>query len=73
MIKVNLQQMMLDASAKQGEVITIEDVAKGTGIARNTLSRIKNKPGHSTSTDVINKLCNYFECGVEEIVSYRPD
>lgn len=71
MIKINLQQMMLDHAAKKGAVVTIDEISKQTGLGRNTLSRIKNDPYRSTSTDVIDKLCTYFECELHNMVSYK--
>tara|TARA_R110002060_G_scaffold51424_6_gene62367 strand:+ start:10027 stop:10248 length:222 start_codon:yes stop_codon:yes gene_type:complete len=73
MIKLNLQQLMLTKSAETGQLVTIDEICKATGLGRNTLSRIKNNPNHKTTTDVINTLCNYFECSVEELVIYEKD
>ncbi|MBU2877067.1 helix-turn-helix domain-containing protein [Aliiglaciecola lipolytica] len=73
MIKINLQQMMLDHAAKKGAVVTIDEISKQTGLGRNTLSRIKNDPYRSTSTDIINKLCLYFNCSIQEILILEED
>jgi len=40
---------------------------------RTTLSKILNLKGYSTGTDVLDKLCTYFECRVEELIEHVPD
>ncbi|AEP29383.1 helix-turn-helix domain-containing protein [Brumicola nitratireducens] len=73
MIKINLHQMMLEYAAKKGDIVTIDEIAKSTGLGRNTLSRIKNNPYRSTNTDIINKLCQYFKCSIEDILIFEED
>jgi DNA-binding Xre family transcriptional regulator len=70
MIEIHLTQMMLNKSAEQKRLITIDEIAKETGLGRNTLSRIKNNSDHKTTTDVIDKLCAYFDCKIEDLVTY---
>lgn len=65
--------MMLNHAAKKGDAVTIDEIAKSTGLGRNTLSRIKNDPYRSTSTDIIDKLCQYFKCSIEEILIFEED
>lgn len=48
--------------------ITINEVAKATGISRTTLSRIVNIPGYNTNTNTIDALCRYFSCRINELV-----
>lgn len=38
-----------------------------------TLSKIINHPGHSTVTDNLDKLCNYFNCRIEQLVTHIQD
>ena len=35
-----------------------------------TLSKIINHPGHSTVTDNLDKLCYYFDCQIEQLVTH---
>jgi putative transcriptional regulator len=53
--------------------ITIQEVSEATGINRSTLSKILNLKGYSTGTDVLDKLCAYFGCRIEELVEHLPD
>ena len=38
------------------------------GISRNTLSRIANTRGFSTTTDAIDKLCGFFDREISQLV-----
>ena len=44
-----------------------------TGINRMTLSKIANRPGYSTVTDNLDKLCAYFGCGLGDLGEFVPD
>ncbi|ULG70859.1 helix-turn-helix transcriptional regulator [Marinobacterium sediminicola] len=35
-----------------------------------TLSKIINHRGHSTVTDNLDRLCAYFDCPIEKLVTY---
>ena len=53
--------------------ITMQEISDATDINRSTLSKILNLKGYSTGTDVLDKLCTYFECRVEELIEHVPD
>lgn len=55
-----------------GKRITFEDIASVAGIHRTTLSKIANQRGHNATTNNLGKLCNYFECPIEELVEHVP-
>jgi len=70
MLKFKFKQLLAEKEFNDGQVVTITDVAKATGINRMTLSKIGNKKGYSTVTDNIDKLCAYFGCQVSDLVEY---
>lgn len=70
MIRFRLKELMAEKSFKEGKPTSLVEVATQTGIARSTLNRIANVRGYSTSTDVIDKLCEYFDCNVEELLQH---
>ncbi len=37
-----------------------------------TLSRMANIRGYVTRTDILDKLCEYFECKIEELAQHIP-
>lgn len=62
MIRVLLVQRLDDKSFSEGRKIPLKEVSDVTGIGRATLTRIANKPDYITSTEIIDKLCDYFAC-----------
>lgn len=70
MIRFHLKELIADKEFAEKRRITIGEIAKETGINRMTLSKIINHPGHSTVTDNVDKLCNYFNCRVEQLITH---
>ncbi|RCW94160.1 helix-turn-helix domain-containing protein [Marinomonas foliarum] len=70
MIRFRLNEMISEKSFQEGRRITIGEVAKETGINRMTLSKMINHKGYSTVTDNLDKLCAYFQCGLDELAEY---
>lgn len=73
MIRFRLRELMAERQFREGRVITVADVAEATGIHRVTLSRILNQRGYATRTDIVEKLCRYFECEVGDFMQLAPD
>lgn len=67
MIRFRLKELMADKAFKENRRITMDEISAATDIHRTTLSRIANKQGYSTSTDVLGALCEYFDCEVGDI------
>ena len=53
--------------AKKG-VKTIVEVATDTGISRPALTRIDNNTAKRVDLDTLEKLCNYFECEIGDLL-----
>lgn len=70
MIRFRLAELMADHQFKHGRRITVKDLSELTGINRNTLSRMANTRGYSTSTDTLDKLCRFFGCDVGDLARY---
>ncbi|WP_417500904.1 helix-turn-helix domain-containing protein [Marinobacter sp.] len=70
MIRFHLKELIADKEFAEKRRITIGEIANETGINRMTLSKIINHPGHSTVTDNIDKLCTYFDCSVEQLITH---
>ncbi len=73
MIRIRLAQLIDDLKFDQGKKISYSDLSTSTGISRSTLNRIANVPGYITTTDVIDKLCEFFECQPGDLLSYIPN
>lgn len=72
MIRFKLGQMIEQHQFQTGRRITIQEVATATGVNRMTLSKILNHKGYSSSTDVLDRLCAYFNCQVADLVEFVP-
>ena len=73
MIRFRLRERMADKSFKSGQRVTLESVAEATGVHRATLSKIASQRPYNTTTEVLDKLCKFFECSWSEIAEYVPD
>lgn len=70
MIRYHLKELIAEKEFTDKRRITIGEIATETGINRMTLSKIINHPGHSTVTDNLDKLCTYFNCEIEQLVTH---
>ncbi|ADL13533.1 helix-turn-helix domain-containing protein [Acetohalobium arabaticum] len=53
--------------------VNIQDVHEGTGINRNTISRLYHDKLKRVDFDTLNRLCKYFDCQVEDVLEYSKD
>jgi len=72
MIRFRLAEMMEKKQFAEGRRITVNEVATATGLNRMTLSKLLNHKGYGTGTETIDKLCNYFGCGVDDLMEHLP-
>ena len=70
MLRYHIQKLLSDKSFSDGRRVTLAEVAEATGINRTVLSRLANQRGYNTTTQNIDKLCEYFECEIQELVEY---
>lgn len=70
LIRFRLTELIADKAFKERRVIRMSEVAEGTGIHRATLSKIANHPGTNVGTDLIDKLCRYFNCQPGDLLMY---
>ncbi len=67
MIKCHLSTLMGQKKLK------IADVARLTGLNRNTVTLLYDERAVRVDLDAINKLCELFDCSVDELFEYIPD
>ena len=73
MLRFKLKELIADREFREGRVITLIEVATATGVHRMTLSKIANHRGYNPTADVLDRLCGYFSCRIEQLVEYLPD
>jgi len=67
MIKCHLSRLMGERKLK------LVDVARETGLHRNTITLLYDESASRVDLDAINKLCNFFNCSIEQLFEYIPD
>ena len=73
MLRFKLRELVAEKTYKAGgRRLTFEEVSKTTGINRSTLSKMANIVGYNTTTDNVDKLCEYFDCEISDLVEYLP-
>ena len=67
MIKCHLSRLMGEHKMK------IADVARETGLNRNTVTLLYKETANRVELDVIDRLCGLFRCEVGELLEYVSD
>lgn len=67
MIRCHLSRLMGEKKLK------VVDVARLTGLHRNTITLLYNETAARVDIDAIEKLCELFEVGVGELFEYLPE
>jgi len=65
MIRCHLGRLMGERKVR------IADVARDTGLHRNTLTLLYRETATRIDMDAIDALCAYFNCGVGELLEYE--
>ncbi len=68
MLRFYLRELLSDLSFKRGQKVTLKEVSEVTGIGRTTLSKIQSKVGYTTTSEVLDQLCEFFDCEIEDLV-----
>lgn len=67
MIKCHLSRLMGERKLK------LVDVARETGLHRNTVTLLYNETAARVDLDAMERLCKFFDCKVEDLFEYVPD
>ena len=73
MIRFKLGEMIEKKQFTEGRRVTINEIAAATGLNRMTLSKILNQKGYGTGTDTVDRLCQYFDCKVEDLMEHLQE
>lgn len=69
MLKVKLSYLMIDHKIK-----SVAELSRRTGINRTTLSKLTDyKNPETVGLEILIKLCNFFDCSLNDLVEYTPD
>jgi len=67
MIRCHLSRLMGERKVK------IADVARGIGVNRNTITLLYYEKAKRIDFEVLDKLCQYFNCSVGDILEYKEE
>jgi len=73
MIRFRLKELIAEKEFSEGRRVTLDEIAAATHIHRTTLSKIANKKGYNTTTDNLDRLCQFFACRIEDLAQYVGD
>jgi DNA-binding Xre family transcriptional regulator len=73
MLRFRLKELIAEKEFKEGRVVTMLEIANATGIHRMTLSKLSNHRGYNPSADILDRLCTFFRCRIEQLVEHLPD
>lgn len=73
MLRFKLRQLIADYEFREQRRLTMTEIAEATGIVRTTLSRIAGPKPFNTTTDNLERLCEFFDCPIEALVEYVPE
>jgi putative transcriptional regulator len=73
MLRFRLKELIADKEFREGRVITMLEVANATGVHRMTLSKLANNRGYNPTAEVLDRLCTFFRCPIQDLVEHLPD
>lgn len=69
-MKFKLKELIAKKEIETGRRVTLKDISEELEISRSVLSRMANSRGdYSTQTKYIEKLCKYFNCTPNELMT----
>lgn len=73
MVKQRFKQLLLEKSAREGRTVTQKEVSEATGLTEAVLTQWAKGRVKQAQFETIEKLCKYFDCGVEDLISFDPE
>lgn len=73
MLRFRIRERIADIEFRERKRIQLQEIAAATGLNRMTLSKLINQHGANVQSDVLDKLCAYFGCRIEDLIEYVPD
>lgn len=49
--------------------MTKKELMQHTGISKSTMDKMGR--GETISLEIVDRICNYFECRIEDVIEYR--
>lgn len=71
-IRNHFARLLEEKQRKESRYISLAEVANETGISRKTLYKWQNGEVEHFNNDVIDKLCDYFGIGIDDLLERVP-
>ena len=72
MIRFKLGELMEKKRLTGGRRLLISEIASSTGLGQDTLTKILSQKAYGTEIDTIDRLCDFFDCSVEDLMERLP-
>jgi putative transcriptional regulator len=73
MVVFNLKTLIQKKSFSDKQKCSYKDIEKSTGIKSYRLSRINTTTDYNIDIKDLEKLCNYFNCTPNDLITIYPD
>lgn len=73
MLRFKLKERIADMEFRERRRVQLQEISTATGLNRMTLSKLINHHGANVQTDVLDKLCTFFGCAIEQLVEHVSD
>ncbi len=73
MIRYNLKTLIAEKKRRENRNITYREISSRTGISKVTLSKQGRRPGYNTAVSIVEKLCLYFKCSPNDLITIVPE
>ena len=70
MIRFRLRELMSEKAFRENRRVTFEEISSATGVNRTSLSKMANQRGYNTTTDNLDRLCQYFGCRLGDLAEH---
>lgn len=71
MIRSKLRRLRFEKEERDGVKLTYEKLTEDTRLSSNTLATLlKSEPIKRLDGDTLSAICEYFECGVGDVLEY---
>ncbi len=70
MLRFRLRELVAEFEFREQRRLTMDEISKATGIHRTTLSKIARRQGYNTTTENLDRLCGFFGCQIENLVTH---
>lgn len=68
MLRIRLKEVMANRRKETGERLTLESLAKSTGMSLSTLQSIASRPTYNPRLSTISALCEALDCEPSDLL-----